>query len=241
VTARELHYKHLLLKLSGQLLGGEQGIGFDPAFLDILVGEIKGLVDAGIALGVVLGAGNILRGRQMTALGMDRISADQAGMVATVINGIVLADALKRQGIGTALYSAIPVGSVAEVYHSHKAKSDYDDGRVVLLSGGTGNPFFTTDTAAVLRGKELGADVVIKGTRVEGLFSGDPEKDPQAEFISRISYEQVITRKLAVMDLTAVSLAWEVGLPIIVFKLEEKEAMLRIALGEQIGTKIGEE
>jgi len=241
VSSKKLRYERLILKLSGEVLGGEDGVGFDAQAVDFIVAEIGKLVSSGVGLGLVLGGGNILRGRQMTPFGMERVAADQAGMIATVINGLVFREALRREGICAVLYSAVPIGGVVAEYHPMTAREALEEGRVVIMSGGTGSPYFTTDTAAVLRARELSAGALLKGTKVDGIYSSDPQKDPEAEFFAHISYEEVIARNLGVMDITAVSLAREGNLPIIIFKSVVEDAMLNIAKGEEVGSIIREE
>jgi uridylate kinase len=239
-TPGNLRYQKIILKLSGEMLAGGEVAGFSPPVLDFLVGEIAKLVANEVKVGIVLGAGNILRARQMTPLGMERVVADQAGMLATVINSMVFAEMLKRRGIAHSLYSAFALGSLVEGYNARKAREDLEDGRVVILAGGTGNPYFTTDTAAVLRARELGAELLLKGTKVDGIFSEDPKQNPAAQFFPQVSYDEFLNRSLSVMDLTAVSLAKEGNLPIMVFNLSVKDAMLKIARGEKVGSRIGE-
>jgi len=239
-SSGDLRYQRILLKLSGEVLAGVDGVGFYPPVLDFLAGEIATLVANRVKVGIVLGAGNILRARQMTPLGMERVAADHAGMLATVINSMVFAEVLNRRGIAVSLYSAFALGSFIEEYHPPNARKDWEDGKVLILSGGTGNPYFTTDTAAVLRARELGAELLLKGTKVDGIFSEDPEQNPSAQFLPQVSYDEVLTHNLSVMDLTAVSLAKDGNLPIIVFNLSAKDAMLKIARGEKVGSCIGE-
>jgi len=233
-----LKYGRVLLKLSGEALAGEQGFGIAPKVVDALMEEVKRVHLLGVALGVVIGGGNIVRGTAASEQGMDRVSADYMGMLATVINALALQDILERKGVETRVLTAIRMEQLAEPYIRRRALRHLEKGRVVLFAGGTGNPYFSTDTAAVLRGIEMEADVIIKATKVEGIFSADPVKDPDAEFIPEIAMHDVLTRGLNVMDAAAISLCRENNLPIIVLNLNEPGAVARSVEGERIGSLV---
>ena len=234
----ELKYPRVLLKLSGEALAGDQGFGIHPPVVDALTEEIRRLHHLGIALGVVIGGGNIVRGTIASAQGMDRVSADYMGMLATVINALALQDVLERKGIETRVLTAIRMEQLAEPYIRRRALRHLEKGRVVIFAGGTGNPYFSTDTAAVLRGIEMEADVIIKATKVEGVYTADPVKDPAAEFIPEISFMDVMTRDLKVMDAAAISLCKENEIPIIVLNLNQSGLVERAVRGERIGTLV---
>jgi len=234
----ELKYKRALLKLSGEQLAGGNGFGIDPAVVERLAAEIESLVDLGVSLGVVIGGGNIVRGIQASERGMDRVSADQMGMLATVINALALQDALEHREVETRVLTAVRMEQVAEPYIRRRAIRHLEKGRVVIFAGGTGNPFFSTDSAAVLRGLEIDAEVIIKVTKVDGVFTADPEMDPSAEFIPRISLSDVIARNLRVMDVAAISLCRDNGIPIIVLGLDGEGTVEQALCGESVGTLV---
>ncbi|HCG69803.1 MAG TPA: UMP kinase [Gammaproteobacteria bacterium] len=228
----------LLLKLSGEALGGDSGQGIDPAVLEHFCRQIQGAVDAGIELGVVLGGGNLFRGAALSAAGMDRVVGDRMGMLATVMNALALGDFLTRQGIANQVYSATGIPSIVPTYERDQALGAIAQGTVVILSGGTGNPLFTTDTAACLRGIELGADAVLKATNVDGVYSADPKKDPSATRYTRVTFDQVLEQQLGVMDLTAMVLCRDYAMPIVVFDVQKDGALLAISEGADIGTRV---
>lgn len=232
----EIMYPRVLLKLSGEALAGEQGFGIDPPIIDELTEEIKAVHEMGICLGLVIGGGNIVRGTIASQRGMDRVSADYMGMLATVINALAIQDLLERKGVETRVLTAIRMEQLAEPYIRRRALRHLEKGRVVIFAGGTGNPYFSTDTGAVLRGIEMEADVIIKATKVSGIYTADPVRDPSAEFIPRISFTDAINRELKVMDAPALTLCRENGIPIIVLNLQEPGAIERAIRGERVGT-----
>ncbi|HLL45848.1 MAG TPA: UMP kinase [Longimicrobiaceae bacterium] len=234
----DLKYPRVLLKLSGEALAGEQGYGIAPRVVEAITEEVRGLHDMGVALGLVIGGGNIVRGTTASQQGMDRVSADYMGMLATVINALALQDLLERKGIETRVLTAIRMEQLAEPYIRRRAIRHLEKGRVVIFAGGTGNPYFSTDTAAVLRGIEMEADVIIKATKVEGVYTADPAKDPAAEFIPEISFMDALTRELAVMDAAALSLCKDNGIPIVVLNLQSAGAVARVVRGERVGTLV---
>ena len=231
-------YGRVMLKLSGEVLAGDRGFGIEPSVVDRLTEEIKAVYQMGVSLGVVIGGGNIVRGALASRQGMDRVQADYMGMLATVINALAVQDLLEAKGVDTRVMTAIRMEEIAEPYIRRCAMRHIEKGRVVVFAGGTGNPYFSTDTAAVLRAIEMEADVVIKATKVQGVFTADPVKDPAAEFIPTITFQEVMTRELAVMDASAVSLCKENGLPIIVLNLEERGAVTSAIRGERVGTLV---
>jgi uridylate kinase len=234
-----IRYRRVLLKLSGEVLAGEKGFGIEPPVMRQVATEIQEIQALGVQIGIVIGGGNIFRGLAASNLGMDRATADYMGMLATVINGMALQDCLEQMGVPTRVMSAINVMEVAEPYIRRRAIRHLEKGRIVILAAGTGNPFFTTDTAASLRAVEIGADVILKATKVDGVYTADPEKDASAELLREISFKEVLLRGLRVMDATAISLCMENDLPIIVFKLGEPGNMRRALIGEDIGTLVG--
>jgi uridylate kinase len=234
----ELRYRRVLLKISGEALAGERGFGIEPRVVDELTDEIRTLAEMGVSLGVVIGGGNIVRGAMASKGGMDRVQADYMGMLATVINALAVQDLLEHKGVETRVMTAIRMEQIAEPYIRRRALRYMQRGRVVLFAGGTGNPYFSTDTAAVLRAIEMGSDVVIKATKVQGVYTADPKQDPSAEFIPTITFQEVMNRELAVMDAAAVSLCKENGLPIIVLNLQEPGAMGNAIRGERVGTLV---
>lgn len=228
----------LLLKLSGEALGGESGQGIEPAVLDHFCRQIKHAIESGIELGVVLGGGNLFRGAALAGAGMDRVVGDRMGMLATVMNALALGDFLTRQGIGNQVYTATGIPGVAPAYERDQALADLKQGKVAILSGGTGNPLFTTDTAACLRGIELQADAVLKATNVDGVYSADPKLDPQAQRYRTISFDDVLAKQLAVMDLTAIVLCRDHQMPIVVFDVGADGALVAISEGADVGTRV---
>ncbi|MGA9238206.1 UMP kinase, partial [Robiginitalea sp.] len=217
-----MRYKRILLKLSGEALMGDQQYGIDPARLDSYAGEIKEVSDLGIEVAIVIGGGNIFRGVSGASEGMDRVQGDHMGMLATIINGLALQSALENKGVDTRLQSAIKINEVAEPFIRRRAMRHLEKGRVVIFGGGTGNPYFTTDSAAVLRAIEIEADVILKGTRVDGIYTSDPEKDKSATKFDKISFEDVLRKGLKVMDTTAFTLSQENELPNVVFYMKKK-------------------
>jgi uridylate kinase len=234
----ELKYQRVVLKLSGEALAGEQGFGISPRVVDRLTDEVKSLHESGVTLGLVIGGGNIVRGTQASQEGMDRVHADYMGMLATVINALALQDLLERKGIDTRVMTAIRMEALAEPYIRRRALRHLEKGRVVIFAAGTGNPYFSTDTAAVLRAIEMDADVLVKATKVEGVYSADPVTDPNAEFIPRLSFHDVLTRELGVMDAAAVSLCKDNHLPIIVLNIQHRGAVIAALRGESMGTLV---
>lgn len=234
-------YKRVLLKLSGEAMQGEHLFGIDAAKLSRIAQEVGNATELGVQVALVIGGGNLIRGADLCAGGIDRISADQMGMLSTVINGLALRDALERKSIPVTLMSSFGIPSIADQYDRSKAKELLSLGRVLILAAGTGNPLVTTDSAAALRGIEIGADIVLKATKVEGVFDDDPIKNPTAERYQHLSYDEVITKRLGVMDLTAILLCQDHGLPLRVFNMNKAGALKRIMLGEEIGTLIASE
>tara|TARA_R110002072_G_scaffold260722_8_gene419264 strand:+ start:1035 stop:1742 length:708 start_codon:yes stop_codon:yes gene_type:complete len=233
-----MHYKRILLKLSGEALMGNRQYGIDPDRLAEYAQEIKTVVDKGVEVAIVIGGGNIFRGVAGASKGMDRVQGDHMGMLATVINGLALQGACEDAGLQTRLQSAIDINEVAEPFIRRRAIRHLEKGRVVIFGGGTGNPYFTTDSAAVLRAIEIHADVILKGTRVDGIYTADPEKDAMATKFDYITFDDVLRKGLKVMDTTAFTLSQENELPIIVFDMNTKGNLLRIVNGEKIGTKV---
>ena len=238
---KQLHsmqYKRILLKLSGEALMGEKQYGIDPKRLAEYAEEIKEVVEKGMQIAIVIGGGNIFRGLAGASNGMDRVQADHMGMLATVINGLALQSALEIKGVQTRLQSAIQINEVAEPFIRRRAIRHLEKGRVVIFGGGTGNPYFTTDSAAVLRAIEIEADIILKGTRVDGIYTSDPEKNKDATKFDTISFNDVLRKGLKVMDTTAFTLSQENELPIIVFDMNKKGNLLRVLDGENVGTKV---
>ncbi|MCJ7465818.1 MAG: UMP kinase [Maribacter sp.] len=233
-----MRYKRILLKLSGEALMGSKQYGIDGERLSEYAEEIKEVVEKGIEVAIVIGGGNIFRGLSGASSGMDRVQADHMGMLATVINGLALQSALEIKGVQTRLQSAIKINEVAEPFIRRRAIRHLEKGRVVIFGGGTGNPYFTTDSAAVLRAIEIEADVILKGTRVDGIYTSDPEKDKNATKFDTISFQEVLTKGLKVMDTTAFTLSHENELPIIVFDMNKKGNLLKIVDGHNVGTKV---
>jgi uridylate kinase len=231
-------YKRIVLKLSGEALMGDQEFGISPDMLKYVAGEIKSIVDLGVQIGIVVGGGNIFRGIAASSYGMDRASGDHMGMLATVINSLALQDALENNGLQTRVQTAISMHEVAEPYILRRANRHLERGRVVIFGAGTGNPYFTTDTAAVLRAQETHAEILLKATKVDGLYDSDPVVNKNARIIKKTSYIKVLEKQLRVMDMTAISLAMDNNLPLAVFKLKEKGNIKKVVCGEDIGTRI---
>ncbi len=237
---RDKKYKRILLKLSGEALMGELGYGIDPKVLDRMALEIGQLVGIGVQVGLVVGGGNLFRGAALNAAGLDRVTGDHMGMLATVMNRLALRDALERSNIKSRVMSAIPMSGVVDHYDRRKAIRSLERGEVVIFSAGTGNPFFTTDSAACLRGIEMEANLVLKATKVDGVYSADPMKDPGAVRYDHLTYDEVLDKKLEVMDLTAICLCRDHSMPLRVFAMEQKGALLSIVVGGKEGTLVSE-
>jgi len=234
----DISYKRILLKFSGEALMGEQNFGIDPAVIKRIAVEVKALIDAGVQVAIVIGGGNIFRGVSLAASGMDRATADYMGMLATVINSLAIQDAMEQEGITVRVMSALPIQSVCEDYIRRRAIRHLEKKRVVIFAAGTGNPFFTTDTAASLRGVEIGVDLMLKATKVDGVYSADPEKDPTALRYTKLSYDEVINNKLAVMDTTAIVLCRDNKLPIRVYNMNKTGVLMNIVRGKDEGTLV---
>ncbi|MFH1350916.1 MAG: UMP kinase [Pseudomonadota bacterium] len=234
-------FKRILLKLSGEALMGDQSFGIDPSAFSVISKEISEVHQSGVEMAIVIGGGNIFRGLKSSHYGLSRVAADYMGMLATVINALALGEVLSNMGSETRVMSAIDMNKVAESYVRGRAISHLGKNRIVLLGAGTGNPYFSTDTAAALRAMELDAEVLLKATKVDGVYESDPEKNPSSKQFDRLTYEEVLKRNLQVMDLTAVSLAMGQKLPIIVFNLRKKGNIKRVVFGQKAGTFIGEE
>lgn len=237
-AGNQAKYKRILLKLSGEALTGDADFGIDPKVLNRMALEIGQLVGIGVQVGLVVGGGNLFRGASLHAAGMDRVTGDHMGMLATVMNGLALRDALERSNIHTRVMSAIPMSGVVEPYDRRRGIRHLKDGDVVIFCAGTGNPFFTTDTAACLRGIEMDADLVLKATKVDGVYSDDPVTNPNATRYSRLTYDEVLEKKLGVMDLTAICLCRDHHMPVRVFDMNRSGALLRVVVGEDEGTLI---
>ncbi|MEK7338376.1 MAG: UMP kinase [candidate division NC10 bacterium] len=233
---REPTYRRILIKISGEALAGDLGYGINPEVVQFIAGEIREVHALGLQIAVVIGGGNIFRGVAASAKGMDRSSADYMGMLATIINGLALQDALEKLGIDTRVQTAIEMREIAEPFIRRRALRHLEKGRVVLFVGGTGNPYFSTDTAAALRAMEIGAEVVFKATRVDGVYTADPEKDPTATKFEELSYIDVLSKQLKVMDSTAISLCMDNRFPIVVFNLLQRGRLKGLVLGEKTGT-----
>jgi len=233
-----MKYKRILLKLSGESLMGNKDYGIDPEMLEIYAREVKAVQEKGVEIAVVIGGGNIYRGMEAAATGIDRVQGDHMGMLATVINAMALQSAFEKNGIYTRLMSGVRIEQVCEPFIRRRAVRHLEKGRVVIFGAGTGNPYFTTDTAASLRAIEIGADVVLKGTRVDGIYTADPEKDPSAQRFAKISFKDVLSKGLKVMDTTAFTLCEENKLPIIVFDMNRPGNLLRVMEGEEVGTLV---
>ncbi len=231
-------YKRILLKLSGEALMGEQSFGISPDMLKYVADEVKSIKDMGVEIAIVVGGGNIFRGVKATSFGMERTSADHMGMLATVINSLALQDSLEKEGMQTRVQSAISMHEVAEPYILRRALRHLEKGRIVIFAAGTGNPYFTTDTAAVLRAQEVHAQILLKATKVDGLYEADPVVKPDAAFIESTSYMNVLEKQLKVMDMTAISLAMDNHLPLVVFNLKQPDNIRKVICGQRVGTLI---
>lgn len=238
VNSVDKKYKRILLKLSGEALIGDQGFGIDPKVLDRLSLEIGQLVGIGVQVGLVIGGGNLFRGAALQQAGLDRVTGDHMGMLATLMNALAMRDSLERSNIPSRVMSAIPMSGVVDHYDRRKAMRSLERGEVVIFAAGTGNPFFTTDSAACLRGIEVDAELVLKATKVDGVYSDDPMKNPDAEKYDRLSYDQVLDKKLGVMDLTAICLCRDHQMPLRVFAMEKAGALLNIVVGGDEGTLV---
>ncbi len=234
-----LKYKRILLKLSGESLMGQKGHGIDPNVLNFFAQEVKKVHMLGVQVGVVIGGGNIYRGLSADKQGIERVTGDQMGMLATLINSLALQNTFESHGMFTRLMTAIHMDEIAEPYIRRRAIRHLEKGRIVILGAGTGHPYFSTDTAASLRAVEIEADAIFKGTRVDGVYDSDPEKNPKASLFQEISYIDVLQRNLRVMDLTAISLCKENNLPIIIFNMDKKDNLLKIVTGRNVGTSVG--
>lgn len=233
-----LVYKRILLKLSGEALMGDDTHGINPDIVTRIAKEVCALVDAGVEVAIVVGGGNIIRGMSLAECGMDRVTGDHMGMLGTVINGLAIQDALEDQGVYARVMSAIQINEICEDYIRRRAVRHLEKGRVVILAAGTGNPFFTTDSAASLRGIEINADAVLKATKVDGVYSADPIKDPEAEFYRHLTYDEVLLKKLNVMDATAIVLCRDNNMPLRVFNIAKPGAIMRVVKGEDEGTLV---
>jgi uridylate kinase len=233
-----MKYNRVLLKLSGEALMGEQQYGIDPKRLNTYAAEIKEVVEKGVQVAIVIGGGNIFRGMQGAAQGMDRVQGDYMGMLATVINSMSIQGALEGIGVSTRLLGGLAIDPIAEAMSRKRAQEYMAEGKVVIISGGTGNPFFTTDTASALRAVEIEADIILKGTRVDGIYTADPEKDPDAVKYETLSFDEAYQKKLSIMDLTAFTLCQENNLPIYVFDMNTIGNLLKVVSGENIGTLV---
>ena len=234
-------YKRILLKLSGEALAGKQGFGIDSAAIDSICSQIKAVYTLGVQVALVVGGGNIFRGLRASAKGMDRVNADYMGMLATVINGLALQDALEKKNVYTRLMSAITMVQLAEPFISRRAVRHLEKGRIVIFAGGTGNPYFSTDTAAALRAVQIKADVILKGTKVDGVYEGDPVLNPAFKKFDTVSFNAVLEQGLAVMDATAIAMCRENKIPIVVFNLTVEGNLLRVVNGEPVGTIVKED
>ena len=234
----DLAYRRVMLKLSGEALMGDQGFGLDGEIVAKIALELKEVVDRGLELAIVIGGGNIIRGVAASARGIDRVTGDHMGMLATVINSLALQDALEKAGVTTRVQTAIDIRQVAEPFIRRRAIRHLEKGRVVIFAAGTGNPYFTTDSAAALRANEIHAEVLLKATQVDGVYSDDPKLNPDAEFLPEVSYQQVLEKNLRVMDTAAISLCRDNGIPIIVFDLMEHGNIGRVVGGERIGSLV---
>ncbi len=232
------HYNRIVLKLSGEVMAGPQGFGIDPSQAEIIAQKIKNVYELGVQVAIVIGAGNLWRGNSGVQLGMAQATADHMGMIATVMNGLALQDALERIHVPTRVQTAVEMNKVAEPYIRLRAIRHMEKGRVVIIAGGTGNPYFTTDTAAALRSMEINADVIIKGTQVDGVYSDDPKKNPDAKRFDRLSYSDAINYRVRVMDLTAITLCMDNKMPLIVLNIWDEHSLKGAVLGEPVGTLI---
>ena len=235
-----LKYKRILLKISGEALGGEKGMGFDEPTMDAICGGVKKAHELGVQIGIVLGGGNIFRGLKGESKGVNRTTGDNMGMLATIINGLAMQNALEHLGLETRLQTAIEMHQVAEPFIQRKAVRHLDKGRVVIFAGGTGNPYFSTDSAAALRASEIGAEVLLKATKVDGIYTADPNLDPNATRYDKVTYEDALHKRLKVMDSAAFALCMDNRIPIVVFDFYDEDALDRIVCGETIGTLVGD-
>ncbi len=235
---QEPRYRRVIVKISGEALMGDQEFGIHPEMIRFVAEELRGIVRLGVQTAVVVGGGNIFRGIAASSYGMDRTSADHMGMLATVINSLALQDALEKKGIPTRVQTAIGMHQVAEPYILRRAIRHLEKGRVVIFAAGTGNPYFTTDTAAVLRGQEIHAEILLKATKVDGVYDRDPATDPEARLLPSVSFMEVLERQLKIMDMTAISLAMDNDLPLAVFRLKTPGNIRRVVCGEEVGTRI---
>jgi uridylate kinase len=234
-----LAYKRILLKCSGEALMGSAQFGIDPAVLDKIAKDVAELIHMGVEVGLVIGGGNLFRGKALSKVGLGRVTGDHMGMLATVMNALALRDALERIDLPARIMSAIPMLGVVDPYHRRKAITHLRNGQVVIFAAGTGNPFFTTDTAACLRAIEVGADIVLKATKVDGVYSEDPMINPKAERYDFLTYKEVLTKGLEVMDATAICLCQEHGMPLQIFDMAAKDALKKIVAGDRVGTIVG--
>lgn len=232
-------YKRILLKVSGEVLAGDQSFGIEPQFLKAMADQIAVAAKSGVQIAVVIGAGNIFRGMAVAAKGADRVTGDVMGMLGTVINSLALGDAIEQAGVPVKVYTNVPMPTVADTFTARDANAALGEGNVVICAGGTGSPFFTTDTAAALKAIELRCDVLLKGTKVDGVYSEDPKKNPRAQRFETISHEEVITRDLKVMDTAAFALARDNGLPIIVYALDDDKGLMGVLSGRTRSTRVG--
>jgi uridylate kinase len=239
MTKKTLKYKRILLKCSGEALMGKSQFGIDPTVLDKIANEVASLIRLGVQVGLVIGGGNLFRGKVLSQAGLGRVTGDHMGMLATVMNALALRDALERIDMPARIMSAIPMMGVVDPYHRRKAITHLKEGHVVIFAAGTGNPFFTTDTAACLRAIEVGADIVLKATKVDGIYSADPVKYIDAIRYDYLTYDEVLNKGLEVMDLTAICLCKEQHMPLQVFDIEDNDALIKIVFGEQVGTIVG--
>ncbi|NLE51311.1 MAG: UMP kinase [Chloroflexi bacterium] len=232
------HYRRIVLKLSGEALAGPQGCGIDPDQVAIIAAKIKSVHDLGVQVGLVIGAGNLWRGHRGVERGMEQATADHMGMIATVMNALALQDGLERIGVPTRVQTAVMMNQVAEPYIRLRAIRHMEKGRVVIIAGGTGNPYFTTDTAAALRAMEIDADVIIKGTQVDGVYDDDPKRNPDAKRFDHLTYSEAISYRVRVMDLTAITLCMDNNLPLLVLNIWDDHSLLDAVLGREVGTLI---
>lgn len=237
-AARKPHFKRVLLKLSGEALMGDTDYGISPVVLGRIASEVRELHDAGAEIGLVIGGGNIFRGAALAAEGLERVTSDHMGMLATVINALAMQDALERHGLYARVMSAIKINQICEDYIRRRAVRHLEKGRIVVFAAGTGNPFFTTDSAASLRAIEIGADLLVKATKVDGVYTADPKKDPSAQRFERLSYDEVLQRKLAVMDATAIVLCRDYNMPLRILDINRPGALMRAVTGEDEGTLV---
>jgi uridylate kinase len=232
-------YKRILLKVSGEVLAGDQSFGIEPQFLHAMAEQIAAAAKSGVQIALVIGAGNIFRGMAVAAKGADRVTGDVMGMLGTVINSLALGDAIEQKGVPVKVYTSVPMPTVADTFTARDANQSLAEGFVVVCAGGTGNPFFTTDTAAALKAIELRCEVLLKGTKVDGVYSADPKKNPRAERYETISHDEVIARDLRVMDTAAFALARDNGLPIIVYALDDEKGLMGVLSGQTKSTRVG--